>query len=109
MEIVYSPQELAGYMSQAAEVSQKRPILVDKYLIGREVEVDAIGDGVDVLIPGIMEHIERAGVHSGDSIAVYPAPNVNPSELATLVDFTIQIGRGLKVKGLMNVQYVIHR
>jgi carbamoyl-phosphate synthase large subunit len=109
MEIVYSPQELAGYMSQAAEVSPKRPILVDKYLIGREVEVDAIGDGVDVLIPGVMEHIERAGVHSGDSIAVYPAQNLSAGELATLVDFTIQIGRGLNVRGLMNVQYVIHR
>jgi carbamoyl-phosphate synthase large subunit len=109
MEIVYSPTELVRYVSAAAEVSHKRPILVDKYLVGREVEVDAIGDGVDVLIPGIMEHIERAGVHSGDSIAVYPAQNLSDLERATLVDYTIRIGRALQVKGLMNIQYVIHQ
>jgi carbamoyl-phosphate synthase large subunit len=109
MEIVYSPTELVSYIAAATEVSRQRPILVDKYLLGREVEVDAIGDGTDVLIPGIMEHVERAGVHSGDSIAVYPAQNLLPEEEAALVDYTIKIGRGLNVKGLMNVQYVIHQ
>ncbi|MGH2458108.1 MAG: carbamoyl-phosphate synthase large subunit, partial [Chloroflexota bacterium] len=107
MEIVYNAEELVRYVSAATEVSQKRPVLVDKYLEGREVEVDAICDEVDVLIPGIMEHVERAGVHSGDSIAVYPAQSLTDAEEATLVDYTVRIGRGLKVKGLMNVQFVI--
>ncbi|HLZ10861.1 MAG TPA: carbamoyl-phosphate synthase large subunit, partial [Chloroflexota bacterium] len=109
MEIVYSPDELVKYVTTATEVSPKRPILVDKYLVGREVEVDAICDGARVLIPGIMEHIERAGVHSGDSIAVYPVQNLTPEQEAAMVDYTIRIGIGLKVMGLMNVQYVIHR
>jgi carbamoyl-phosphate synthase large subunit len=109
MEIVYNRDELVRYVAAATEVSNQRPILVDKYLVGREVEVDAIGDGEDVLIPGIMEHIERAGVHSGDSIAVYPAQYLSEPEEAALVDYTIRIGRALNVKGLMNVQYVIHR
>jgi carbamoyl-phosphate synthase large subunit len=109
MEIVYSPDELVGYVANAAEVSLKRPILVDKYLVGREVEVDAICDGTDVLIPGIMEHIERAGVHSGDSIAVYPAQQLSPAHVAELIDYTVRIGRGLAARGLLNVQYVIHQ
>ncbi|HUX88939.1 MAG TPA: carbamoyl-phosphate synthase large subunit [Chloroflexota bacterium] len=107
MEIVYNADELVRYVTAASDVSQKKPILVDKYLEGREVEVDAICDGEDVLIPGIMEHIERAGVHSGDSIAVYPAQNLSLAQEATLIDYTVQIGRALKVKGLMNVQYVV--
>ncbi len=109
MEIVYNADELVQYVANATEVSNKRPILVDKYLVGREVEVDAICDGTDVLIPGIMEHIERAGVHSGDSIAVYPAQQLTPDEVADLVEYTVKIGRGLNVRGLMNVQYVIHQ
>jgi carbamoyl-phosphate synthase large subunit len=109
MEIVYNSDELVGYVANAAEVSHKRPILVDKYLVGREVEVDAICDGSDVLIPGIMEHIERAGVHSGDSIAVYPAQNLSENEEGELLEYTIRIGRGLGARGLMNVQYVIHQ
>ncbi len=107
MEIVYNADELVRYISAATEVSQKRPILVDKYLEGREVEVDAICDGQDVLIPGIMEHIERAGVHSGDSIAIYPVQNLTAEEESILVDYTVRIGRGLNVRGLMNVQFVI--
>lgn len=109
MEIVYNPNELVGYVATAAEVSLKRPILVDKYLVGREVEVDALCDGTDVLIPGIMEHIERAGVHSGDSIAVYPAQQLTADQESELVDYTVRIGRALNVRGLMNVQYVIHQ
>ncbi len=108
MEIVQNARELVGYISAASEASTKRPILVDKYLGGKEVEVDAICDGEQVLIPGVMEHIERAGVHSGDSTAVYPALNLSASEVDTIVDYTTRIGLALQVRGLMNVQYVIY-
>lgn len=107
MEIVYNADELVRYIGAAQEVSPQRPILVDKYLEGREVEVDAICDGTDVLIPGIMEHIERAGVHSGDSIAVYPVQNLSTDHVSTLVEYTTRIGRALNAKGLVNIQYVI--
>ncbi|HLC30717.1 MAG TPA: carbamoyl phosphate synthase large subunit, partial [Dehalococcoidia bacterium] len=89
------------------ELGNGKPILIDKYMEGKEVEVDALCDGVEVLIPGVMEHIERAGVHSGDSMAVYPGINLTPWEVDTLVDYTRRIGLALQVKGLMNVQYVI--
>jgi len=107
MEIVPNASELIRYMNQAIELDTKHPILIDKYLEGKEVEVDAIGDGERVLIPGIMEHIERAGVHSGDSMAVYPGVNLTESEVETIIDYTVRIGLGLKVKGLMNIQFVI--
>jgi len=107
MEIVHDANELTRYMSLALELDTRHPILIDKYLEGKEVELDAIGDGEDVLIPGIMEHIERAGVHSGDSMAVYPGVNLTESEVETLVDYTIKIGLALKIKGLMNIQFVI--
>ena len=96
-------------MGQAIEAGPGRPVLIDKYFAGIEVEVDAICDGESVLIPGIMEHIERAGVHSGDSMAVYPAPNLTTAETDLLVDYTRQIGLGLDVRGLMNIQYVVMR
>jgi carbamoyl-phosphate synthase large subunit len=83
-------------------------VLIDKYLMGREVEVDAISDGERVLIPGIMEHIERAGVHSGDSFAVYPALNLFPAEVDTIADYTTRIALGLSARGLINIQFVIH-
>ncbi|TAK20988.1 MAG: carbamoyl-phosphate synthase large subunit [Chloroflexota bacterium] len=107
MEIVHGPTELVGYVSRATELSSRRPILIDRYLEGREVEVDAICDGTDVVIPGIMEHIERAGVHSGDSMAVYPGINLAPDVIDKIVDFSIRIGLALNVRGLMNVQYVL--
>jgi carbamoyl-phosphate synthase large subunit len=109
MEIVQNATELVQYVAAAAEAAPGRPILIDKYLEGREVEVDAVCDGREVLIPGIMEHIERAGVHSGDSMAVYPPINLTPDEIATVVDYTQRIGLALQVEGLMNVQYVIVR
>ncbi len=109
MEIVHDDEELALYMSEAMQLETKHPILVDKYLVGREVETDAVCDGERVLIPGIMEHIERAGVHSGDSMAVYPGLGLKESEVNTLVDYTVRIGLGLQVKGLMNIQFVILR
>jgi carbamoyl-phosphate synthase large subunit len=108
MEIVHNATELIRYVTQATEVSEKRPILIDKYLEGKEVEVDAICDGVDVVIPGVMEHIERAGVHSGDSTAVYPGINLREWEVDSIVDYTVRIGRRLGVRGLMNVQYVLY-
>ncbi|MBI3967553.1 MAG: carbamoyl-phosphate synthase large subunit, partial [Chloroflexi bacterium] len=107
MEIVQNSTELIHYIRNATDVSSKRPILVDKYLEGKEVEVDAICDGERVLIPGIMEHVERAGVHSGDSLAIYPGINLTEKDVDTIVDFTIRIGLGLQTKGLMNIQFVI--
>ncbi|MGE5371843.1 MAG: carbamoyl-phosphate synthase large subunit [Solirubrobacterales bacterium] len=108
MEIVYNDTELREYMRSAVKVSNEHPVLVDKYLQGKEMEVDAISDGIDVLIPGIMQHIERAGVHSGDSIAVYPAFQLGTGIKDKVVDYTLRIARELKVKGLLNIQYVEH-
>ena len=107
MEIVHNATELIRYVAAAVDVAPGRPILIDKYLEGMEVEVDAICDGEQVLIPGIMEHIERAGVHSGDSMAVYPAPSLTPAQRDAIIDYTVSIGLGLQVKGLMNIQYVV--
>lgn len=107
MEIVYNSEDLRYYMETAVQASPDHPVLVDKYMEGKEVEVDAICDGTDVLIPGIMEHIERAGVHSGDSIAVYPPRTLTRETIDTLVDYTQRIARELDVRGLINIQYVI--
>jgi carbamoyl-phosphate synthase large subunit len=107
MEIVHNEEELVRYMSRAIEMDNKHPILVDKYFEGKEVEVDAVCDEEDVLIPGVMEHIERTGVHSGDSISVYPAINLSETEVNVIVDYTVRIGLALKIRGLMNVQMVI--
>ncbi len=107
MEIVYNLDELSNYLEKAVKVSPEYPVLVDRYLRGREVEVDAISDGNNVLIPGIMEHIERAGVHSGDSIAVYPSRSFSDKVVDKLVDYTTRLSRGLNVKGMLNIQYVI--
>jgi carbamoyl-phosphate synthase large subunit len=107
MEIVQSASELVRYLVAATEVAQGRPVLIDRYLEGKECEVDAVCDGHEVLIPGIMEHIERAGVHSGDSMALYPGLNLTEVEVDTIVDYTTRIGLGLGVRGLFNVQIVI--
>ncbi len=107
MEIVHSTGEMVRYMRLAVELDTGHPVLIDKYLEGKEVEVDAVCDGERVFIPGIMEHIERAGVHSGDSMAVYPGVNLTDAEVATLVDYTVRVGLGLEIKGLMNIQFVI--
>ena len=108
MEVVYSQEQLGRYIRNAAQLTPDHPVLIDKYLMGREVEVDAICDGEQVLIPGIMEHIERAGVHSGDSFAVYPALNLFPAEVDTIVDYTTRIALGLNARGLINIQFVVH-
>jgi carbamoyl-phosphate synthase large subunit len=107
MEIVYSEEELTNYLEQAVRVSPEHPVLVDRYLLGKEVEVDAICDGERVLIPGIMEHLERAGVHSGDSIAIYPSQTLAEEIKAVLIDYTQRIALKLQVKGLLNIQFVI--
>lgn len=107
MEIVDNDQELENYMTQAVKASPEHPVLVDRYLTGKEIEVDAISDGETVVIPGIMEHIERAGVHSGDSIAVYPPQTLTQDEINTLEDYTIKLAKGLNIKGLINIQFVI--
>ncbi len=107
MEIVYSREDLTRYMQYAVDVSPNAPILVDKYILGKEVEVDVISDGVDCLLPGIMEHIERAGVHSGDSMAVYPPQSLSPDIIAQIVQSASRIARRLEVRGLMNIQYVV--
>ncbi len=108
MEIVYNQADLVNYMTTAVQITPEHPVLVDKYLLGKEIEVDAIADGETVFIPGIMEHIERAGVHSGDSIAVYPAQTVSPQALAQIESFTVRLALALNVKGLLNIQYVLH-
>ncbi|HEG7154585.1 TPA: carbamoyl-phosphate synthase large subunit [Staphylococcus aureus] len=107
MEIVDNDKELENYMTQAVKASPEHPVLVDRYLTGKEIEVDAICDGETVIIPGIMEHIERAGVHSGDSIAVYPPQTLTEDELTTLEDYTIKLAKGLNIIGLINIQFVI--
>ena len=107
MEIVQNASELARYMSNALEAGEGRRVLIDKYFEGREVEVDAVCDGENVLIHGIMEHVERAGVHSGDSMAIYPGLTLSDDEVDTIVEYTTRIGKELNVKGLMNIQYVV--
>lgn len=109
MEIVYQKTDLHQYMTNAVKVNPEHPVLVDRYLTGTELEVDAISDGEDVFIPGIMEHIERAGVHSGDSIAVYPPQHLSEPMKQQIIDMTVKLAKGLKIVGLLNIQYVMHK
>ncbi len=109
MEIVRNRDELRRYMVWAISAMPRGQVLVDKYLQGTEVEVDAISDGDTVVIPGVMQHVERAGVHSGDSYAVYPAQGLERAEIDRIVDYTVRIARQLRLRGLVNVQYVVHR
>lgn len=108
MEIVYGDEDLARYIEQAAAVSPTAPVLVDRYLPGREVEVDAVSDGEEVLVAGVMEHLERAGIHSGDSTAIYPPQSLSPGQVEAVVDCTTRLALALGVVGLLNVQYVIY-
>jgi carbamoyl-phosphate synthase large subunit len=108
MEIVDNEADLRAYMKTAVKASLDHPVLVDRYLVGKECEVDAISDGKSVLIPGIMEHIERAGVHSGDSMAVYPAQSLSLKIKATIADYTKRLAIGLNCIGMMNIQFVIY-
>lgn len=109
MEIVYNEHELTDYMKRNVDINPTHPVLIDRYMIGREMEVDAICDGETVFIPGIMEHIEKAGVHSGDSIAVYPPQTVPKDILDRLVNTTLSIAKALNIKGLINLQFVIYQ
>lgn len=109
MEIVHEENDLLHYMKNAVKVNPQHPVLIDKYLTGKEIEVDAISDGKNVFIPGIMEHIERAGVHSGDSIAVYPPQTLTEDIKKTITERTIALARGLNIKGLLNIQFVIYK
>lgn len=107
MEIVYNMDELEKYMNEAVEASPEKPVLIDRYICGIEAEVDAICDGKEVVIPGIMEHIERAGIHSGDSIAVYPHQTLSEKAVNKIVDYTEKIALRLNVRGLINIQFVV--
>ncbi|CAL27727.1 carbamoyl-phosphate synthase large subunit [Staphylococcus carnosus] len=107
MEIVYNDAELGNYIREAVKASPEHPVLVDRYLTGKEIEVDAICDGDTVIIPGIMEHIERAGVHSGDSIAVYPPQTLSEEDIKTLESYTTKLAKGLDIIGLINIQFVL--
>ena len=107
MEIVHKEEELLHYMQNAVKINPEHPVLVDRYLTGKEIEVDAICDGKDVVIPGIMEHIERAGVHSGDSIAVYPPQSLSDEIKQKLITYTEKMAKGLNIIGLLNIQYVV--
>ncbi|GIO65506.1 carbamoyl-phosphate synthase large subunit [Paenibacillus cookii] len=109
MEIVYSDAELLSYMEEAVKINPEHPVLIDRYMLGKEVEVDAICDGETVVIPGIMEHIERAGVHSGDSIAVYPPQHLEQHLKDKVVSITTRIAKELKTVGLVNIQFVIYQ
>ncbi|HBB45311.1 MAG TPA: carbamoyl-phosphate synthase large subunit [Blautia sp.] len=107
MRIAVSDEDVEEYIGIINQIAQEHPILVDKYLMGKEIEVDAVCDGEDILIPGIMEHIERAGIHSGDSISVYPAPTIGEDIKATIVEYTKRLAKALHVIGLINIQFIV--
>ncbi len=109
MEITYNREQLIKYLSDAFEKDSKNPVLIDRYLAGREIEVDAICDGTDVYIPGIMEHLERAGVHSGDSISIYPPQHLTDDIKAQIMDVTKRISVALKVIGMINIQFIEYK
>ncbi len=108
MEIAYNDRDIEEFMEIINRTVQEHPILVDKYMMGKEIEVDAICDGENILIPGIMEHLERAGVHSGDSISVYPTQTISNKVKQVIVDYTIRLAKALNVVGLVNIQYVLY-
>ena len=106
MQIALNDAEIEEFMAVINQYAQEHPILVDKYLMGKELEVDAVCDGTDILIPGIMEHIERTGVHSGDSISVYPAPTISDKVRATIAEYSRRLAKALHVVGLINIQFI---
>ena len=107
MQIAYEDQDIVNQIGIINRIAQEHPILVDKYIMGTEVEVDAVCDGIDTVIPGIMQHVERAGIHSGDSISVYPAISLSEEAQETIVDYTRKLAKALKVKGLLNIQFIV--
>ena len=107
MQVVYNDEELLTYITEAFKFSSEHPVLIDQYIEGQEVELDAISDGRDILIPGICEHIEKAGVHSGDSMSIYPSQNISRKNEKILVKYAAKIAKKLNIKGLMNIQFII--
>ena len=107
MQIAINDEDVDEFIGIINRIAQEHPILVDKYLVGKEIEVDAVCDGEEILIPGIMEHIERAGIHSGDSISVYPAQSLDDHVKATIVDYTRKLAQSLHVIGLINIQFIV--
>ena len=107
MRIAISDEDIREFIGIINQIAQEHPILVDKYLVGKEIEVDAVCDGEDILIPGIMEHIERAGIHSGDSISVYPAQSISAKAVETIEAYTEKLARALHVRGLINIQFIV--
>ena len=109
MQIVGDKKSLERYLKTAVEIDEKQPVLVDKYIMGKELEVDAICDGKDVFVPGIMELVEKTGVHSGDSISVYPTFSVSQKVKDTILDYTKKLGLGIGIKGLYNIQFIVDK
>ncbi len=107
MQICINDHDIDQFIGIINQIAQDHPILVDKYIVGKEIEVDAVCDGTDILIPGIMQHIERTGIHSGDSISVYPAPSISGGVEAKLVDYTEKLARALHVRGMINIQFIV--
>ena len=108
MQIAICDEDIDEFIGIINQIAQEHPILVDKYIMGKEIEVDAICDGTDILIPGIMEHIERTGIHSGDSISVYPAKSITEDNKKTIVEYTEKLARALHVKGMINIQFIVN-
>ena len=109
MQIVSNKKALEKYLKSAVEINTKQPVLVDKYITGKELEVDAVCDGKDVFVPGIMEHVEKTGIHSGDSISIYPTFSVSKKAKETILDYTVKLGLGIGIKGLYNIQFIVDK
>ena len=109
MQIVSNRKALEKYLKSAVEINTKQPVLVDKYIIGKELEVDAVCDGKDVFVPGIMEHVEKTGIHSGDSISIYPTFSVSKKAKETILDYTVKLGLGIGIVGLYNIQFIVDK
>ena len=109
MQIVSNKKALEKYLKSAVEINKKQPVLVDKYIIGKELEVDAVCDGKDVFVPGIMEHVEKTGIHSGDSISIYPTFSVSEKVKETILDYTVKLGLGIGIIGLYNIQFIVDK
>ena len=107
MQIAICDEDIDEFIGIINQIAQEHPILVDKYIMGKEIEVDAICDGTDILIPGIMQHIERTGIHSGDSISVYPAQDITQHNVDTIVEYTEKLAKALHVKGMINIQFIV--
>ena len=109
MQIVSNRRALEKYLKTAVEINTEQPVLVDKYIIGKELEVDAVCDGKDVFVPGIMEHVEKTGIHSGDSISIYPTFSVSEKVKQTILDYTVKLGLGIGIVGLYNIQFIVDK